>query len=192
MLFSSLTTSTSTINKETIVNNMTLSILIATILLTGQCLAQENNSTVTKDDVAAATDSYQGETFLENFLDILLFTFWFFLIFTYIRLVFIVIGDLFMDKSINGLTQFAWAMFILFLPFFGLFFYLCIRGPGMAQRQTERLEAMKAAQDEYIRNAAGTGGAKSPAEQIASAKELLEAGTITQEEFDVMKLKALA
>jgi len=173
---------------------MTLSILIATILLTtGQCLAQENNSTVNKDDVAAAaTDSYQGETFLENFLDILLFTFWFFLIFTYIRLIFIVIGDLFSDKSVNGLTQFAWAMFILFLPFFGLFFYLCIRGPGMAQRQTERLEAMKAAQDEYIRNAAGTGGAKSPAEQIASAKELLEAGTITQEEFDVMKLKALA
>lgn len=171
---------------------MTLSILIATILLTGQCLAQENNSTVTKDDVAAATDSYQGETFLENFLDILLFTFWFFLIFTYIRLIFIVIGDLFMDKDVKGLARFAWAMFILFLPFFGLLTYLCIRGPGMAQRQTERLEATKAAQDEYIRNAAGTGGAKSPAEQIASAKELLEAGTITQEEFDVMKLKALA
>lgn len=146
---------------------------------------------MTKDDVAAATDSYQGETFLENFLDILLFTMWFFLIFSYIRLIFIVLGDLFTDKDVNGLTRFAWAMFIVFLPFFGLLSYLCIRGKGMGQRQIDRLEAMKAAQDEYIRNAAGT-GTKSAAEQIASAKELLEAGTITQEEFDVIKLKALA
>ena len=169
---------------------MTLSILITAILLTGQCLAQDN-STVTKDDVAAATDSYQGETFLENFLDILLFTMWFFLIFAYIRLIFIVLGDLFLDKDVKGLERFVWAMFILFLPFFGLLTYLCIRGQGMGQRQMDRLEAMKAAQDEYIRNAAGT-GAKSAAEQIASAKELLEAGTITQEEFDVIKLKALA
>ena len=64
------------------------------------------------------------------------------------------------------------------------------RGNGMAERQMAKMAEMQSAQAAYIRQAAGTGS--SATDQIASAKTLLDAGTITQAEFDALKSKALA
>jgi hypothetical protein len=125
-----------------------------------------------------------------NFVDILLWTLWIWLVFAFFMLLFRVFGDLFSDKSIGGWAKFGWSVFIIFLPFLGLLVYIIARGKGMAERQTERMHETQAAQDAYIRQAAGTGS--SAADQIASAKALLDAGTITQAEFDALKSKALA
>jgi hypothetical protein len=128
--------------------------------------------------------------FGSNFVDILLWTLWFFLFFAFISVLFRVIGDLYADPEAGGWSKFFWTMFIIFLPFLGLLIYLIVRGNGMADREVGRAKQMQAAQAAYIRQAAGTGA--SAADQIASAKALLDSGTITQAEFDALKAKALA
>jgi hypothetical protein len=68
--------------------------------------------------------------------------------------------------------------------------YVIARGKGMQERQLEQAKEMQAAQAEYIKSVAGSSG--SSADQIASAKGLLDSGAITQAEFDTIKAKALA
>jgi hypothetical protein len=81
-----------------------------------------------------------------------------------------------------------WVIGLIFVPVLTSLVYLVARGSGMAKRQQEALRKAKAQTDSYIRDVAG----KSPAEQIADAKSLLDAGTITAEEFARLKAKALA
>ena len=79
------------------------------------------------------------------------------------------------------------------MPWVGALIYLIARGRSMNERQMTEMAQMKAQQDEYIRQAAaGSRTSESPAAQIASAKDLLDSGTITQDEFDALKAKALA
>jgi hypothetical protein len=125
-----------------------------------------------------------------DFWDILLWTLWFFLFFACLMILFRVLADLFSDKSLGGGAKTLWVLFIIFFPFLGLFVYLIARGKGMAERQMAKMGEQQAAQAAYIRQAAGTGAGA--ADQIASAKALLDAGTITQDEFNALKGKALA
>jgi hypothetical protein len=80
--------------------------------------------------------------------------------------------------------------FVIILPWLGILVYLIARGHGMQERQLEQAHEMNAAQAEYIRSVAGSSG--SSADQIASAKSLLDSGAITQAEFEALKAKALA
>ena len=128
--------------------------------------------------------------FGSNFVDILLWTLWFFLFFAFITVMFRVFGDLFSDSSVSGMGKFWWSIFIIFLPFLGMLIYIIARGDGMAERQMAKMGEMQAAQAAYIRQAAGTGA--SATDQIASAKALLDSGAISQGEFDTLKSKALA
>ncbi len=125
-----------------------------------------------------------------NFVDILLWTLWIWLVFAFFMVLFRVFGDLFSDKSLSGMGKFWWSVFIIFLPFLGLLVYVIARGDSMTQRQIAKMGEMQAAQAAYIRQAAGTGSTAT--DQIASAKALLDAGTITQDEFNGLKTKALA
>ena len=122
--------------------------------------------------------------------DILLWTLWIWLLIAFFMVLFRVFEDLFSDKSIGGWAKFGWSVFIIFLPFLGLLVYVIARGNGMAERQMAKMNAAQAAQAAYIRQAAGTGSTAT--DQIASAKALRDAGTITQAEFDSLKGKALA
>jgi hypothetical protein len=101
----------------------------------------------------------------------------------------IVIGDVFRRHDIGGLKKAIWLVFIIFLPFIGVFAYLIANGDGMAQRNAERAQAQRAQFDDYVRSTAGSGGA---AAEIDRAKQLLDSGAITQEEFQAIKTKALA
>jgi hypothetical protein len=86
-----------------------------------------------------------------------------------------------------------WVLFLVFLPFLAALVYLLTRGKGMAERAAARQQQAQEQFDGYVRSVATTGdAAASPAEQIARAKELLDAGTIDQAEFDRLKAKALA
>ncbi len=108
----------------------------------------------------------------------------------YFIMLFRVIGDVFRDSSMSGITKALWLVFILVFPLVALLVYVIARGPSMAERDTERVKEYEQAQQEYIRGLAG--GGETATEQIAKGHTLLTSGAITQAEFDALKAKALA
>ncbi len=120
---------------------------------------------------------------------------WFWLAFAtfafiaYIFAMFTIVVDLFRDKTLSGGFKAVWFIFLVLFPLVTALIYLVARGGGMAERSAEQAEAIKSAQDSYIREVAGSGA--SPTEQIAQAKTLLDSGAISQAEFDSLKAKAL-
>jgi hypothetical protein len=117
---------------------------------------------------------------------------WSFLVFfawiIFFWLLFVVFGDLFARHDLSGWGKAGWTIFVIFLPYLGIFVYLIANGKGMAERSAARAQAAQTDTNAYIREVAGA----NPAESIASAKALLDSGTITQAEFDQLKAKALA
>jgi predicted PurR-regulated permease PerM len=105
----------------------------------------------------------------------------------YFMMLFSVIVDIFRRRDASGGKKALWLLFILFAPLLGLLIYLIVNGNGIAERQSKDVQQSQAQFDDYVKTVAG-----GSAEQIAKAKELLDAGTITQAEFDQMKAKALA
>ena len=127
-----------------------------------------------------------------DFWDVLLWSFWLFIWIAAITVWFRCIFDLFRDRELSGWAKAGWAVLLILVPWLGALIYLIARGRSMTERQMSEMAEMKAQQDEYIRQAAGSKAAESPAAQIASAKALLDSGVLTQEEFDALKAKALA
>ena len=124
-------------------------------------------------------------SFWESFWDIF---WWFFIVyafFAFLYALFIVISDVFRDKDLNGWWKAVWIVFLAFVPFLTLLVYMVARGKGMAQRSMERAKRDQAEADSYIRSVASA----SPTEEIAKAKALMDAGTITPEEFQRIKAR---
>lgn len=120
----------------------------------------------------------------------LLAMFEFFLFFAWFMCLFWVLGDLFRSSDIGGGVKTLWVLFVILIPWLGILVYLIARGKGMQERQLEQAREIQAAQADYIKSVAVSG--PSPAEQIESAKALLDSGALTQSEFDQLKSKALA
>jgi len=111
-----------------------------------------------------------------------------FMFIAYLFVLFYIFADLFRNHEMSGISKAIWVIgLIMPVPFVALA-YILVHGRGMARRQQQVVERMKSDSDNYIRQVAG----KSPAEQISAAKELLDAGTITVDEFAQLKAKALA
>ncbi|MFL5878662.1 MAG: SHOCT domain-containing protein [Actinomycetota bacterium] len=128
-----------------------------------------------------------------SFADIFWSLLWFYFLFLWIMVLFHILGDLFRDHTLSAVTKTLWVLFLVFLPFLAALVYLLTRGKGMAERAAARQQQAQEQVDGYVRSVATPGdAAASPAEQIARAKELLDAGTIDQAEFDRLKAKALA
>lgn len=121
--------------------------------------------------------------FLSNFWDFVWMFLTIFVFMVYLFAIFAIIGDLFRDHKQSGVAKALWIIFLIAVPFLGALVYLIARGGGMAQRQQAAAEAAQLQANAYIRNAAAT----SPADEIAKAKALLDAGTISQAEFDALK-----
>jgi uncharacterized membrane protein YcjF (UPF0283 family) len=98
-----------------------------------------------------------------------------------------VLIDVFRRHDISGWGKAAWTVFIIVLPFLGVLVYLVTQHEGMRDRSAKQAQAQQRAFDQYVREAAGGSAA-----EIAKAKELLDAGTITQAEFDAIKAKAVS
>jgi type VI protein secretion system component VasK len=124
-----------------------------------------------------------------DFWDFFWLLVWTFFFVCYLMVLFQVIGDLFRDKELSGWWKALWIIFLIIFPFLALIIYLIARGRGMAERQVGEVRKAQVATDQYIQTVASR---SNPAEQIASAKNLLDSGTITQEEFERLKQKALA
>jgi hypothetical protein len=114
---------------------------------------------------------------------------WFFF-FAFLMVLFNIFADIFRDHEMGGWGKAAWVVVLIFLPVLGSLIYLVARGKGMAERSAKQAQQYQAAQAAYIQSVAATSA--SPAEQVANAKQLLDEGTITQQEFEEMKAKALA
>ncbi len=124
-----------------------------------------------------------------SFSDFFWLLIWSFFLVCYLMVLFQIIGDLFRDKDLSGWWKALWIIFLIIFPFLAALIYLIARGRGMAERQAGAVQSAQAATDQYIQSVASQGN---PAEQIASAKTLLDNGTISQDEFDKLKQKALA
>ena len=123
--------------------------------------------------------------FLDVFWTMIVFFVWI----TWFWLLIAVFGDVFRRHDASGFAKVLWLIFVIVLPFLGVFIYLIANNKGMTERNINRAQAQQQQLDAYVQSAAGSGGA---ATEIDKAKQLLDTGAITQSEFDAIKQKALA
>ena len=115
----------------------------------------------------------------------------FFLFFAWFMCLWWILGDIFRSRDIGGVAKTLWVLFVIIVPWLGILIYLIARARGMHERQLEQVTAMQHAQNDYVRSVAA-GSSKSAADEIASAKGLLDSGAITQAEFEQLKARVLA
>jgi hypothetical protein len=123
--------------------------------------------------------------FLDIFWTMLIFFFWI----IWIWLLIIVFADIFRRRDLGGGGKTLWIIFVVILPYLGVFIYLITQGQQMAERKAQDVQAYQDQFDERVRAVAGGGGGA--AAEIERAKQLLDSGAITQAEFDAIKQKAL-
>jgi hypothetical protein len=123
-----------------------------------------------------------------SFWDIVWFIFITYAFVAYLVVLFHIVGDVFRDEDLSGLVKAAWIIALCLLPLLSSFVYLIVRGRGMTARAVGRAAARQAAQDDHIRQVAGS---TTPSDQIAQARALFDAGAISKAEYDALKTKAL-
>jgi hypothetical protein len=115
---------------------------------------------------------------------------WFFLFFVWIMLIFSIFGDIMRNDDMGGLSKAIWSIFIIFLPFLGIFAYLIFNGNKMGERQVKAARAQEAAMQDYIRTTAG--GGASAADELAKLADLHTAGKIDDAEYAAAKAKVVS
>jgi flagellar biosynthesis/type III secretory pathway M-ring protein FliF/YscJ len=129
-----------------------------------------------------ASDWGTGQVFLEML--------YFFLFFIWIWLLIVVFGDIFRSRDLGGFAKAIWVIFVIIVPYLGVFVYLIARGHKMAEHAQQAAEAQNAAFTQAVQQAAGTTG--SSADELARLADLKEKGTITDAEFEQAKAKVLS
>ncbi len=124
-----------------------------------------------------------------SFWDFFWLLIWTYIFVAYLMLLFHIFGDVFRDRELGGFAKALWVIFLIVAPFLSVLIYLIARGRGMAERQAGAARQAQAETEQYIQSVAST---PNSADQIASAKVLLDDGTISQVEYDRLKEKALA
>ncbi|HVR04637.1 MAG TPA: SHOCT domain-containing protein [Solirubrobacteraceae bacterium] len=123
--------------------------------------------------------------FLEVFWTMLIF----FAFVVWIWILITVLADIFRRHDTSGFMKVLWIIFIIVLPYLGVFIYLIAEHRGMSERAIKQQSESKAQFDQYVQSVAAQGD---PTEQIAKAKQMLDSGTISPAEFEQIKAKALA
>lgn len=123
-----------------------------------------------------------------SFWEVLWFIFISFALVAYLMVMFAIIGDLFRDRDTSGVVKAIWILALIFVPILTSLVYLITRGHAMTERAARDAESSQARQDAYIRDVAAKG---TPADQIAQARTMLDAGVINQAEYERLKEKAL-
>ncbi len=120
---------------------------------------------------------------------VLLSTLWIVMFVVWIMILWRVFGDIFRSDDLSGGAKAAWCIFVIFLPFLGIFVYLIARGNEMGKRDLEIAAAQEKEFRAYVQQTAGSGGTASELERLAALKD---SGVLTQQEFDQQKAKLLA
>jgi hypothetical protein len=114
---------------------------------------------------------------------------WFFLFFIWIWILITVFADIFRSHDMGGFAKALWVIFVIILPYLGVFVYLIARGHKMSEHAMEAAQANDAAARAYIQQAAGTSG--STADELARLASLKDQGVIDDAEFQRLKAKAI-
>ena len=120
---------------------------------------------------------------------VLLSVLWIVMLVVWIMILWRVFGDIFRSTDLGGGAKAAWCIFVIFLPFLGIFVYLIARGNDMGKRDLEIAAAQEKEFRAYVQQTAGSGGTASELERLAALKD---SGVLTQQEFDQQKAKLLA
>lgn len=123
---------------------------------------------------------------LGAFLTMMFFFVWI----VWLFLLFRVVIDVFRSEDLGGFAKVLWLVFVIFLPYLGVFVYLIARGHKMTERDIAQAQAQKASMDEYVRSVAGSGGGV--AAELEKLSALKDQGVLTQAEFDAQKAQLLA
>jgi energy-coupling factor transporter transmembrane protein EcfT len=113
---------------------------------------------------------------------------WFFMFIIWIYLLIFIFSDIFRSRDLSGWGKALWSIFVILLPFIGIFTYLIVRGSSMAERQVAQVQAQQEAMDSYIRSTASSG---SSADQLAQLADLHTSGKIDDAEYAAAKAKVL-
>jgi hypothetical protein len=116
---------------------------------------------------------------------------WFFMFFIWIWLLIVVFSDIFRSRDLSGWAKALWVIFVIVLPYLGVFVYLIARGKSMSEHAAQAAQAQDAAARQYIQSAVGTNGTSS-ADELAKLADLKAKGVIDDAEFARLKAKALA
>jgi type VI protein secretion system component VasK len=115
---------------------------------------------------------------------------WFVMFFIWIWLLISVFGDIFRSSDLSGWAKAIWVIFVIFIPYLGVFVYLIARGHKMGEHAQEAAKAQDAAARQYIQQAAGT--AASPADELHRLADLKDRGVIDDAEFQKLKAKVVS
>ena len=124
-------------------------------------------------------------------LDAFLTMMWFFLWILWIFLLVRIIMDIFRSSDLGGWGKAGWTVFIVLLPFLGVFVYLIARGRKMSEREVRQAQAQEEEFRSYVRSAAHADGS-STADEVAKLADLRDRGVISQADFERGKEKALS
>jgi hypothetical protein len=124
--------------------------------------------------------------------DLFLTMLYFFLFIIWIWLLIMVFSDIFRSHDISGGIKALWCIFIIIVPFLGVFVYLLARGGKMQERNMKQAADQQTAFDDYVRQTAGTAGGSDTASQLSKLADLKTQGVITDAEFESQKAKLLA
>jgi Short C-terminal domain/Phospholipase_D-nuclease N-terminal len=126
------------------------------------------------------------------FMDVLWTMIIFFCWVIWIWMLIVILSDVFRRRDKSGWGKAAWTVFLIVVPFLAALIYLIANHDGMTERRVKDAQVAQAQFDDYVRSVAANGGDGGAAAEIERAKGLLDSGTITQEEFEALKAKALA
>ncbi len=124
-----------------------------------------------------------------DFWDVVWFIIISFAFVAYLMVMFSILTDLFRDRETGGFAKAVWVLALIFLPFLTALIYLVARGRGMSERSMQEAKSMQKQQEAYIREVAAK---TDPVDQVAQARRMLDAGEISQAEYERLKEKALA
>jgi hypothetical protein len=119
---------------------------------------------------------------------VLLSIIWITLFFIWIWLLLSVFGDIFRSHDLSGPAKALWTIFVILMPYLGVFVYLLVRGQKMHEHVVAAAQQNDVALREYIRVAAGV----SPADEIAKLATLRDSGVIDDAEFTKLKAKIVS
>jgi Short C-terminal domain/Phospholipase_D-nuclease N-terminal len=130
-------------------------------------------------------------TYQYPILDFFLTMLYFFLFVIWIWLLIMVFMDVFRSHDMGGWAKALWVIFIIILPFLGVFVYLIARGGKMHERAAAQAAQQQKAFDQYVKQTAGTPG-DTTADQLSKLADLKSSGVLTDAEFEAQKTKILA
>jgi hypothetical protein len=122
---------------------------------------------------------------------VLLSMLWFFLFFVWIWLLIVVFADIFRSPDMGGWSKALWTIFVIVMPYLGVFVYLIARGHKMGEHAAQQAQAQDAAFRAYVKDAAGN-GSSSPAAELDRLADLKARGVIDDAEFNRLKAKVVS